>query len=63
MVRGTIKKYGAEALEEKLDLLGRLLGSVRLLDMVLSDSRQIDWYVQAFAEGNYAFRQNEPNRF
>jgi pyruvate,water dikinase len=55
MVRGGIKKYGSEELQEKLDMLGRLLGSVRLLDMVLSDDRQIEWYVEAFLKGNYAF--------
>ena len=55
MVRGEIKKYEESALVEKLDLLGRLLGTVRLLDMNLSDDRQVDWYVQQFMQGNYRF--------
>ncbi|MGE5256413.1 MAG: hypothetical protein ACM3KE_07065, partial [Hyphomicrobiales bacterium] len=56
MVRGEIKKYQDSFLIEKLDLLGRLLGSVRLLDMHLSDDRQVDWYVEQFIQGNYQFK-------
>jgi pyruvate,water dikinase len=55
MVRGEIKKYEEKFLVEKLDLLGRLLGSVRLLDMHLADDRQVDWYVEQFMQGNYQF--------
>jgi pyruvate,water dikinase len=55
MVRGEIKKYEEAALVEKLDFLGRLLGTVRLLDMQLSDDRQVDWYVEQFMRGNYRF--------
>jgi pyruvate,water dikinase len=40
---------------ETLDHLGRLLGSVRLLDMHLGDDRQVDWYVEQFMQGNYRF--------
>jgi pyruvate,water dikinase len=39
----------------KLDMLGRLLGAVRLLDMVLSNDRQVQWYVEQFMAGNYTF--------
>jgi pyruvate, water dikinase len=55
MIRGEIKKYEQPVLEEKLDMIGRLLGSVRLLDMVLSEDRQVDWYVEEFFKGNYKF--------
>ena len=54
-VRGEIKKYQREILEDKLDWLGRLLGSVRLLDMVLSENHQVDWYADQFMRGNYQF--------
>ncbi len=54
-VRGEIKKYREPVLCEKLDTLGRLLGSVRLLDMVLSEDRQVEWYVDQFMAGNYTF--------
>jgi len=55
MVRGEIKKYEQETVIAKMDLLGRLLGTVRLLDMHLSDDRQVDWYVEQFLQGNYRF--------
>ncbi len=57
MVRGEIKKYECELLQEKLDIIGRLLGAVRLLDMVLSDDGQIDWYVDEFFRENYTFQR------
>ncbi len=56
MVRGEIKKYDQKTIQEKLDMLGRLLGSVRLLDMVLSDDRVVEWYVTQFFKGNYTFQ-------
>lgn len=58
MVRGEIKKYDCALMEEKLDMIGRLLGAVRLLDMMLSDEGQIDWYVEEFFKGNYSFQRN-----
>jgi pyruvate,water dikinase len=64
MIRGTLKKYQSNVLEEKLDMLGRLMGSVRLLDMVMSDDGQIEWYVDQFFKENYTFRRGgaEENR-
>jgi pyruvate, water dikinase len=59
MVRGDLNKYEREHIEEKLDMIGRLLGSVRLLDMVLSDDGRIDWYVDEFFRGNYTFQRVE----
>jgi pyruvate,water dikinase len=58
MVRGELKKFDQALIEEKLDMIGRLLGAVRLLDMVLSDDGQIDWYVEEFFKGNYTFAAN-----
>ena len=57
MVRGEIKKYNSPHMEKILDMIGRLLGAVRLLDMVLSDAGHIDWYVEQFFKENYTFRQ------
>ncbi|SDB44607.1 phosphoenolpyruvate synthase [Desulfonatronum thiosulfatophilum] len=57
MVRGEIKKYDCPRMMEKLEFIGRLLGSVRLLDMVLTDEAQIPWYVEQFFKGNYTFEQ------
>lgn len=58
MVRGAVKKYECAATCEKLDMVGRLLGAMRLLDMVLADHGQIDWYVDEFFKGNYTFTNN-----
>lgn len=55
MTRGEVKKYDCAATCEKLDMVGRLLGAMRLLDMVLADHGQIDWYVDEFFKGNYSF--------
>ncbi len=55
MVRAEMKKYDIPKFEEKLDLIGRLLGSVRFLDMVLTDDGDISWYVDEFLRGNYSF--------
>ncbi|MGE4553469.1 MAG: PEP/pyruvate-binding domain-containing protein, partial [Desulfovibrionaceae bacterium] len=55
LVRGVIKKHAAEVLTGKLDMLGRLLGAMRLLDMMLSSDGQIEWYADQFFAGNYAF--------
>lgn len=55
LVRGEMKKYECPVMQEKLDMVGRLLGSVRLLDMVLSDEGRVDWYVEEFMKGNYTF--------
>jgi pyruvate,water dikinase len=59
MVRGAMKKYQCGVLEEKLDIIGRLLGSVNLLDMALHDDRQVEWYADRFLEGNYTFQAEE----
>jgi pyruvate, water dikinase len=55
-VQGRLKKYDQQRTSDKLNMLGRLLGSVRLLDMVLSEDRQVEWYVSEFMKGNYAFK-------
>ncbi len=58
LVRGEIKKYECPVMQEKLEMLGRLMGAVRLLDMVLSDDGSIDWYVDEFMNGNYTFERS-----
>ncbi len=58
MVRAELKKYDCSLIMEKLDTLGRLLGAVRLLDMVLADDGQVNWYVEEFLKGNYTFQRS-----
>ena len=40
---------------EKLDMLGRLLGASRLLDMYLKDERMVDTFASDFLNGRYHF--------
>jgi len=42
-------------MEIKLDMLGRLLGATRLMDMYLKNESQIDGFVSDFMEGRYHF--------
>ncbi len=60
LVRGQIKKHDQELIRDKLDYLGRMMGSVRLLDMVMSDEQRIDWFVEEFFKGNYTFQLPDP---
>jgi pyruvate, water dikinase len=55
LVHGQMKKHAMDQIAGTLDMLGRLLGAVRLLDMVLADDRQLQWYVEEFFKGNYTF--------
>jgi pyruvate,water dikinase len=59
LVHGQMKKYGMDQIAGTLDMLGRLLGAVRLLDMVLAEDRQLQWYVEEFFKGNYTFTPSE----
>jgi pyruvate,water dikinase len=52
-----LMKYEWEALEEKLDYLGRLMCCARQLDMVMYSDHVVDWYIKAFLKGNYAFEK------
>ncbi len=44
-------------IQEKLDMLGRLLGATKLMDMVLNDEGMVEQCVAAFFEGQYSFSQ------
>ena len=46
-------------MEEKLDLLGRLMGCARQRDMLMADDAIVDWYAAAFLAENYKF-EGEP---
>jgi pyruvate,water dikinase len=58
MVKGELKKHNSYMIQEKLDLLGRLMGSVRLLDMVMDQDEGIEWFRNEFFKGNYTFERN-----
>ena len=56
LVDAQLKGRGDKAVVmEKLDLLGRLLGVARLLDMYLKDSTMVEGYIEDFMNGRYSF--------
>jgi len=42
---------------DKIDMLGRLLGATKLMDMVLEDKQMVDNCVEDFYKGRYSFSQ------
>jgi pyruvate,water dikinase len=55
LVVARLWKYPRPLMEEKLDLMGRLMGCARQRDMVMADDALVDWYIEAFLAGNYRF--------
>ncbi len=48
-----------ETTAEKLDMLGRLLGATRLMDMYLKDAAMVDRFVDDFMNGKYHFGKGD----
>jgi len=59
LVDGKLKGGQKESIEHKLDMIGRLLGCTRLMDMYLKDRTMVDSYVQEFMDGRYHFASVE----
>ena len=62
LLEGTITDYDRPSLEDKLDQIGRLLASSRLLDMALSKQEDVERMTGSFFRGEYdylAYRHNE----
>ncbi|RJP22119.1 MAG: hypothetical protein C4520_08660 [Candidatus Abyssobacteria bacterium SURF_5] len=55
LLNAFIKDLQLRQMEEKLDMVGRLLGCARLLDMAMEDEASMEWFIHAFLSGNYAF--------
>ncbi|MBI4876015.1 MAG: hypothetical protein HY822_15370 [Acidobacteria bacterium] len=56
LVNAWYRKSPAAVMEEKLDILGRLLGCSSQLDMFMTSDEVMRWYVKQFTEGNYSLR-------
>jgi pyruvate,water dikinase len=56
LVNAWLRKYPREAMEERLDVLGRLMACSRQLDMFMASEATMRWYVEQFMSGNYRFR-------
>ena len=44
-----------KTMEDKLDMVGRLLGATRLMDMYLKDASMVEGFVEDFMNGRYHF--------
>jgi pyruvate,water dikinase len=55
LVNARLRKYPREAIVERLDQVGRLIVATRQLDMRMGQGTSIEWFVNAFFEGNYLF--------
>lgn len=55
-LKAEIRKYDERRFLERLDTLGRLLAAVRALDWRLDNDSEIARHVDAFMNGDYAFR-------
>ena len=54
LVNASLQGAAREAIEEKLVMVGRILGFTRLLDAAMGDDATIPVVVRAFMEGDYA---------
>ncbi|MGB9736543.1 MAG: PEP/pyruvate-binding domain-containing protein, partial [bacterium] len=54
-VMAYIRKYEKSAIQEKLDILGRLMLCSLHLDMLMTSDKSVEWFVDAFLKGNYNF--------
>ena len=59
LVDGELKGGEKKSIEQKLDIIGRLLGATRLMDMYLKDSKMVESYVEEFMNGRYHFASVE----
>ncbi len=48
-----------ELIGEKLDIMGRLMGATRLMDMYLKDRQMVEKYIDEFMNGRYHFASIE----
>lgn len=55
LLDGRLMRYDKQTTTKRLDQLGRLLGAVRLLDMVLTDEAMVPPMVEDFFQGRYDF--------
>jgi pyruvate,water dikinase len=55
LVQASFRRRPRPETEEKLDILGRLMGCSRQRDMVMDDEAIVGWHIDAFLRGNYSF--------
>ena len=53
LLEATLNRHGRADMLERLDQIGRLLASSRLLDMAISNQEDVDALAADFMAGNY----------
>jgi len=55
LINARLRKFDQETIMDRLGWIGRLIIATRQLDMRMGPDTSVDWYVEAFFEGNYHF--------
>ncbi len=55
LVNGRFLRRPRGEVDDRLDLLGRLMGCSRQRDMVMNEEAVVQWHIEAFLAGNYSF--------
>jgi len=59
LIEARLNNADRAVIENRLDLIGRLMGCSRQRDMVMNNESTVNWYAEAFLKGNYAFETNQ----
>lgn len=59
LIDGQLNEGDRKTIAEKLDMVGRLLGATRLMDMYLKDASMVEGFVDDFMNGRYHFASTE----
>lgn len=59
LVNAWMRRISAEEADYALDILGRLLACACQLDMYMDNPDTMQWFVEQFLRGNYAFEETE----
>lgn len=60
-VDARLQKYPRSYIENKLDILGRLLIFTRQMDMLMHTDQSVEWVAKNFVEGNYKLKAMNPD--
>ncbi|NVM56988.1 MAG: hypothetical protein HWN51_02550, partial [Desulfobacterales bacterium] len=58
MVEALLRRYDLPLIEEKLDMVGRMLQFTRQMDMLMNSEASVQAAAKAFLEGNYKLEQD-----
>jgi hypothetical protein len=59
LIEARLNNTERAVIENRLDLIGRLMGCSRQRDMVMNNESTVTWYAEAFLRGNYAFETDQ----